>query len=297
MKFLIVGASGFIGGNILAHLKSLGLRVAGTQAHSRREGLITFDLLRHRITDCVDRSFFQGSEPVRVLICAVVSNMDLCRTDRLAARAVNVEGTIQLIADVTALGAKTTFFSTCFVFDGQAGYYNEDDPLSPVNEYARHKVEVEEYLRRSAPGSLVMRLEKIIGDNPGENHFLTQCYQSISENQPIVCIEGSVLSPTWVQDVARSFVRACDLGLEGLYHVSNSEFFHRDELARQFCRALGKTPNVITKPLAEFHFADQRALKSYLDGSRFAKKTGLRFTPMSEVFREFIRRLPPGPPR
>ncbi|MGA2543408.1 MAG: sugar nucleotide-binding protein [Verrucomicrobiota bacterium] len=296
MKFLIVGASGFIGGNILAHVRSLGFEAVGTQARSRREGLVTFDLLRHRIADRVDRSFFQATEPVHVLICAVVSNMDLCLTDRATAHAVNVEKTIQLIDDVTALGAKTTFLSTCFVFDGQAGYYNEDAPLSPVNEYARHKVEVEDYLRRRAPGSLVMRLEKIVGDNPAENHFLTQCYKSISENQPIVCIEGSVLSPTWVNDVARGFVMACELGLNGMFHVSNSEFFHRDELARQFCLALGKSPNVVTKPLAEFHFADKRALKSYLDGSRFVQKTGLHFTPMREVFHQFIRRLPPVPP-
>jgi dTDP-4-dehydrorhamnose reductase len=87
------------------------------------------------------------------------------------------------------------------------------------------------------------------------------------------------------------------MGLHGVFHVSNSEFFHRDELARQFCHALGIVPNVVTKPLAEFHFADKRALKSYLDGSRFANKTGLRFTSMREVFHQFIRRLPPVSPR
>ena len=296
MKFLIVGASGFIGGNILTHVKSLGFEAVGTQGRLRHQGLIHFDLLRHRILNCVDRSFFQGTEPVHVLICAVVSNVDLCLTDRATAYAINVEKTIQLIDDVKALGAKTTFFSSCYVFDGQVGYYNEGTPLSPVNEYGRHKVAVEDYLRQHAPGSLVMRLEKIIGHNPCESHFLTQCYKSISENQPIVCIEGSVLSPTWVNDIAHGFIRACELGLHGLFHVSNSEFFHRDELARQFCHSLGISPNVVTKPLAQFNFAEKRPLKSYLDGSRFAKTTGFRFTPMREVFHQFIRRLPPVSP-
>ncbi|HXR08562.1 MAG TPA: sugar nucleotide-binding protein [Candidatus Acidoferrum sp.] len=296
MRFLIVGASGFIGGNILAYVRSLGFEAVGTQARSRRDGLVTFDLLRHRIADRVDRSFFQATEPVHVLICAVLGNVDLCLTDRGTARAINVEKTVQLIDDITALGAKTTFFSTGYVFDGQAGYYNEDAPVAPINEYGRHKVEVEEHLRRRAPGSLVLRLEKIIGDNPAENHFLAQCYKSICANQPILAIEGAMLSPTWVMDVARGFVRSCEMGLDGLYHLSNSECFYRDELARQFCHALGKTPNVITKPLAEFHFAEKRPLKSYLDGSRFVKKTGLHFTPVREVFHQFIRRLPPVPP-
>ncbi|HXR08909.1 MAG TPA: sugar nucleotide-binding protein [Candidatus Acidoferrum sp.] len=291
MKFLVVGASGFVGRNLLAHVQARGFAALGTQAHSREAALVTFDLLRHRIMDCVDRSFFQGTEPVHAVISAVISDMDLCLTDRAMAHAVNVEKTIQLINDLTDLNAKTTFLSTCFVFDGRTGYYSEDAPCSPANEYGRHKAEVEEHLRRRVPGAFVPRMDKIVGDNPRDHQLLAHWHKRIRENQPIICLEGSLLSPTSVHDIARGIVLACEMGLTGVYHLANSEFFYRDELARQFCLALGKPPNVISKPLAEFRFPDNRALKSYLDGSRFAKETGLRFTSMREVFRAFARRL------
>jgi dTDP-4-dehydrorhamnose reductase len=297
VKFLVVGASGFVGRNFLAHVRAQGFAAVGTQSRPREEGLVTFDLLRHRIADCVDPSFFRGAEPVHAVITAVISNMDLCLTDRAMARAVNVEKTIQLIDDLAGLNAKITFLSTCFVFDGKTGYYHEAAPCSPANEYGRHKAEVEEYLRRRLPGAFVARMDKIVGDNPRDHQLLAHWHKCLQENQPIICLEGSLLSPTSVHDIARGLVLASEIGLTGVYHLANSEFFYRDELARQFCFALGKTPNVISRPLAEFKFADHRALKSYLDGSRFAKETGLRFTSMREVFQAFARRLQDPAPK
>ena len=269
----------------------------GTQAHSREKGLATFDLLRHRITDSIDPSFFQGPEPINAVISAVISDMDLCLTDRAMAHAVNVEKTIQLINDLADLSARITFLSTCFVFDGKTGYYNEAAPRSPANEYGRHKIEVEDYLRGHVPGAFVPRMDKIVGDNPHERQLLAHWHKRIRENLPIICLEGSLLSPTSVFDVAQGVILAAEKGLTGIYHLANSEFFYRDELARQFCLALGKTPNVVTKPLADFKFPDNRALKSYLDGSRFAKESGLRFTSMREVFQSFARHLQDAAPK
>ncbi len=297
MKFLVIGASGFVGRNLLAHFHAQGFAAIGTQAHSREKGLATFDLLRHRITDSIDPSFFQGPEPVNAVISAVISDMDLCLTDRIMAHAVNVEKTIQLINELANLNARITFLSTCFVFDGKTGYYNEASPVSPANEYGRHKAEVEDYLRSHAPGAFVPRMDKIVGDNPLDRQLLAHWYKHIRENLPIICLEGSLLSPTSVFDVAQGVILAAEKGLTGIYHLANSEFFYRDELARQFCFALGKTPNVVTKPLADFKFPDNRALKSYLDGSRFARESGLRFTSMREVFQYFARRLQDAAPK
>ena len=290
MRFVVIGASGFVGRNILAYLRGLGLEALGTQANSREEGLITFDIRHDRLVERLGRSFFERDGQVCLILAAVISNMDLCFQQKEMSRAVNVEGTIRLIEEGRSLGVKPLFLSTCFVFDGAIGYYREDHPLTPINEYSRQKAEVEAYLEKNVSNAFVARLDKIVGDNPDERQLLATWYRDIVEGRPIVCISGSVLSPTYVGDVARSLLLACQNNMRGVFHVSNSEFFHRDELARQFCYALSRTPNVISKPVETFNFVDKRALKSYLDGSRFAKATGVRFTSMREVFEAFHRR-------
>ncbi len=291
MRFLIIGASGFIGRNVLAYVRALGFEALGTQSRPRQADLVTFNLLQHRIGEVVDSSFFQHSGQVFVVVSAVISDMDLCLTDREMSHRVNVEKTIQLIQDCCALGVKPIFLSSCFVFDGVIGYYTEDHPLAPVNEYGRHKAEVEAFLQEYAPDAFVARLDKIVGDDPTDSQLFAHWYKCICENRPILCIQGSLLSPTYVKDVAHGIVLACEKDLKGIYHVSNSEFFYRDELARQFCNSLGKTPNVTSKPVESFGFADKRALKSYLDGARFCRATGMRFTSMREVFQSFQKNV------
>lgn len=294
MKFLVIGASGFIGQNLLLHLQGRGFVAVGTQSQARDPSLITFNLAEDRIVPCVGYDFFGSGERVCVIICAVVSNMDRCLVERDYSHRVNVDQTIQLIEDVQPFGAKVVFLSTCFVFDGTIGYYNESQPISPVNEYARHKVAVEQFLERHVPNAFVARLEKIVSAAPDDRQLFAQWHQLAVAGDPIVCIEGSLLSPTFVGDVVRALTLACERDLTGIHHVCNSEFFYRDELARQFCHALGHSPNVERRALAAFNFPDHRALKSYLDGSRFAELTGFRFTAMSQVFRRFREKLLAG---
>jgi dTDP-4-dehydrorhamnose reductase len=290
MKFLIIGASGFIGHNVLQHVRSLGFKAIGTQSQQRTPDLVKFDLLRDRIVDCVGKSFFQSEDRVCVVICSVVSDMDRCLKERDLSYRINVTQTIELIKEVQAYQAKVIFLSSCFVFDGSIGYYDEDYPVTPINEYARHKVAVEQFLQNHVPDAFVARLEKIVGDDPNQRQLFANWYRLLQADEPITCIEGSLLSPTFVKDVAQAFLLSCQMNLAGIYHVSNSEFFYRDELARQFCYAAGRAPKVVSRPLAEFNFPDKRALKCYLDGSKFAQATGLRFTPMRQVFRAFFKK-------
>src|ERR1039458_3140521 len=287
MKFLIIGASGFVGRHVLALSKSSGYEALGTQAHSPRPGLLPFDLLTDRITDRVPPSFFETGQPVYAIICAVISQIDRCYRERSISHKVNVENTIRLIEDLRNHGTKIVFFSTSFVFDGNAGNYNEQDPPHPLSEYGRQKASVEHFIQSNPDGKLVLRLDKIVGDDPAENHLFSEWYRSMQGNQPITCIAGQVLSPTYVGDVASGVIVACQQGLSGLYHLAGPEIFPREELARQFTRAVGQQSPIHSKSQEEFGFLDKRPLKSYLDSTRFVKATGMRFTPMRTVFNEF----------
>lgn len=291
MRFLIVGASGFVGRHALAYVRSLGYAALGTQSRDGQPGLITFDLLRHRISHRIPPAFFENDEPVIGVICAAVTQIDRCAKEQETSYKVNVERTIQLIHDLTALGAKPIFLSSSFVYDGAVGYYGEDYPHSPVSAYGRHKSTVERYLQEHLPDVLVLRLDKIVGDDPSEHHLFSEWYHWVSEGRPITCIEDQVFSPTFVTDVAGAIVASCGEGLSGVYNVAGSEFFSRVELARQFVLALGRDADIVCKSQAALKFLDLRPLKSYLDSTKFVKATGMRFTSMREVFQVFRQHL------
>lgn len=290
MKFLIVGASGFIGSHTLRYIHSLGYEVVGTTTSSQQSNLVSFDLCSDRIKDRI--SLFQTDEPVFGIICSAFSRIDRCLLEKEKSLEINVKNTCRLLDDFKHLGIKPIFLSSDHVYDGTLGYYSEVDSPSPINEYGKQKLIVENYLKEIfLEDFLVFRLSKIFGDNPKEAHPLSDWYQKIKAKQPIVCIQSQIFSPTFVEDVAKGIVLSCQRNLSGIYHLANPQFFPREELARQFARFLGQEVEVVSKAQEEFGFADKRPEKTYLDSTRFSRETGMSFTSMREVFEAFVQNL------
>jgi dTDP-4-dehydrorhamnose reductase len=291
VKFLVVGGSGFLGRHLRAEIARRGYAVVGTTTRlNPPPGLVRFDLSTDQITGAVPRRFFAG-EPVWVVVAACVTPMDRCRTEHEYAYRVNVAGMVRLIEDVTALGARVAFVSSSYVFDGMLGNTPEDRPHAPTSAYGEHKSIVDRYVDRTYPDSLVVRLDKAVGDDPAERHLLTEWWDTAGTGRPVACIADQVFTPTLVDDAARGIIAACELGLRGVFHLAAPEVFTRDQLARQFFRVMGRPAIVVARPQADFAFADPRPQNSTLDASRFVAATGLRFTPMSAVMERFRVRL------
>ena len=291
MRVVVIGATGFVGRHTLAYLRSLGHDVLGTCSSGPRDGLINFDLLRQRITGCVPASFFEPGAPVIGLIGAAITQIDRCAREPEFSQRVNVDGTIRLIDDLVAQGAKPVYLSSSFVFDGSVGYYPDDYPHSPISVYGRHKSAVEQYVREHVPDGLVLRLDKIVGDDPSERHLFSEWWGWVTAGRPIVCIDQQIISPTWVADVAKAIGLACERQLTGVYNTANTELYSRAELAKQFLDAIGREGQIVCRSQEALGFLNLRPLKSSLDSARFIEATGMRWTPMREVFRRFMKRL------
>jgi dTDP-4-dehydrorhamnose reductase len=284
MKYLIVGASGFLGSTVLSLLRRTGCEVVGTRARTPRDDLIPFDLLQDRIEDCLPASLLSAGNQVFAVVCACICQVDRCYRERDVTRTVNVDHTIRLIEDLRRRDMRVAFISTGHVFDGRAGYYSEDEPLCPIHEYGRHKAAVEQWIRQNAPETLILRPGKLVSDRLEASNMFAEWYREAAAGRPITCIADQVLAPTLADDVGRALIAANDLGLTGTYHVSNTEFFVRDELARQFVRALRLPVPVVVKRQEEFNFAEPRPVLDYLDSTKFLEATGFRFTTASTVF-------------
>ncbi len=288
MRFLIIGASGFLGKEVFNYIKSMGYEVMGTRNTSNDQNFVTFDLLKDRIKNCVDPLFLKSNKKLFLVICAALSQIDRCFTEKAISHQINVEKTILLIKDLRQLGAVPVFISTSSVYSGDIGNYNEDSTHGPINEYGRHKQEVEQFLNKNVPEAFILRLDKLVSDDVSGKHMFTEWYNNIKNNQPIICID-QVFSPTCTKDVARSILAGCQLRLCSAYNVANPEIFARADLARQFISAAGKKVDVIVKSHEELNFTDLRIKKSYLDPTKFIKETGIRFTNMDEVIGSFFR--------
>lgn len=290
MKFVVVGASGFIGGHILKAARTAGCAAIGTQSRPRGGELLPFDLRTDRLRDRVPAGWFGGTPRTVVVVAAAVPQLDQCRREPVVSFETNVTGTVRALQDASDAGAVPVFLSSSFVFDGRRGQYGDRDPRTPSSEYGRHKAQVEEIIETSMPTALVLRLDKTIGDDPAEKHMLSEWWTLAQQGGPIRCIQDQVFSPTLVDDVARGVLLACRSELTGIYNLAGPEPYGRADLAEKFVRRTGLPVRVTTATQQELGFADLRPERSSLDSSALMRATGLTFTTMDTVFESFLRK-------
>ena len=63
MKFIVFGASGFVGRHILNYMQSQGYPVLGTQSTKEFPDLIKFNILENSIEESFPRAFMKETEP------------------------------------------------------------------------------------------------------------------------------------------------------------------------------------------------------------------------------------------
>ena len=283
INFLVIGASGFLGRALMTYAPQRGHNVLGTQAAAHHPGLIEFDLRRHRIAVRVNFDRFAADRTLFAIVCSAISKIDRCKLEQKLSYEVNVEKTIRLLRDLADLGAAPVFISTSCVFDGAEGGYDERSPRSPICEYGRQKALVEEFLTAEMPQVLVVRPDKIVGSDFTGDHLFTQWANCVQRSEPIECIAGQTFCPTLVEDVARTILITCELGLSGVYHAASTEAISRFRLAQQFARIFSPDFPVTERPLGEFAFADKRPLNTSLDSSKLRAATQFSFAPAAAI--------------
>ena len=291
-RFLIIGASGFIGRHLLRFFaQQADTEVMGTRLRSHGDHLVPFDLASDAIGDCIPSTWREPGENKWAFLCAAVVPMDRCATERAYARSVMFDGSKRCIDNLVDMGFTPVFLSTSYVFDGVEGGYREDDPPTPISHYGSLKRELEVYLRETHPRALVARLDKTVGTDPHESHLFSDWHQRASQQQPIVCIQDQVLGPTLVDDVAAILFQACRKGLDGCYHVANPKPVRRDELAGQFLEACGLSTEIQRVPLASLSLPEPRPLRSWLVADKVCAELGVAFTPVSEMLERYCAKI------
>ncbi|MES2405889.1 MAG: SDR family oxidoreductase [Pseudomonadota bacterium] len=150
MKFLITGASGFIGGAACAWLVEQGIEVVGTVRNLLRPTLPGIDYrIVGELGPSTDwRTALDGIEGV-IHCAARVHVMHETADDPLRAfRSANVAGTGQLARQAAAAGVKRLVFVSSIKVNGEktATGFNEGNTPAPQDPYGQTKWEAEQML-------------------------------------------------------------------------------------------------------------------------------------------------------
>lgn len=279
---LIIGASGYIGGNIYKRFLSKGEEVTGTYFNSKKDGLIYLDLenpnLKNLNLDLKKIDY--------CIICSAIANIDLCKKDEEKARKINVYGTKKIIEQLFEEGITPVFFSSDNVFDGEKGDYKEFDERNPVNVYGKTKKEIEDYLISGKRDFLIIRISKIFGLEPKDGTLLTTWAYQLKNNEVIKSAYDQKLSPTYVLDLVEILYLILKKKFRGVYNVASPESFTRDGIAKMINSKLGLNGNIISCSIKDFNFLDKRPLNTSLNVQKVLSETNFKFKSMNDILEE-----------
>lgn len=284
---LVLGASGFLGREVIAHFERRGRPIAGTFFTNPRPGLHSFDLRKPDVPSLLERLPFA---PAFAVIAAATTDMDLCRRDWEATSQINVDGTVMVASQLQAAGIVPVFISSDYVYDGETGHYGDEAPRRPILAYGSQKKSVEDALLASGRPFIVVRAARVYSLRLEDRTLLTLTLNALGRGETLRMATDQMFNPSYVEDVCRAIELLVDHRAFGCHNLGPAEGLSRFELATLLKDRLEiRTGTIVRCLLRDLTFGDARPADTTLDSSRFTQATGYRFVSVTESIQRLRR--------
>lgn len=185
---------------------------------------------------------------------------------------INVEGTRNLAQACAKNNKYLIHISTDYVFDGvnpPAGGYTETDTPHPIEWYGQTKLWAEDEVKKSGVKHVIARITF-----PYRANFLSKLdlvrsiISKLKSNTLPPMFTDHILTPTFIDDIAKVLRLFIDKRPTGIYHVVGSSFVSDYDIATAVAEIFNFDKNLV-KPgsLAEFLQANPRPYQQNLSTS------------------------------
>jgi dTDP-4-dehydrorhamnose reductase len=273
---LLVGANGWLGKQATEFFRKRGHDVLTASHRQPADVVVDFsrpaDSWRSSLPGSVDRA----------IVLSGATNIDDCRRNEAATRALNVDGPVAFFEEMRRRAAGLVFVSTDLVFAGDRGDYKEHDERLPTTEYGRQKKDAEDYVLERCPDSLVVRLSKLYNDDADDPSPVGFTRRELLAGRRIRAAYDQVVVPTYTQDALNAIEALMAAGNRGAFHVAAQERHTRLSLARLLAERMGRAHLVDSCSIHDFSFCEPRPRDNSLNTDRLHRAVDVSFSRVSD---------------
>lgn len=242
MKFLVLGASGFLGSYV-----GYGLEAAGHQAIGVARRPVPHYSQARMVASLeeVQKEILSDSWDV-VINCIAVASHEACEESPREAERINAELPGMWARAARDTGARFLHVSTDAVFDGESdSLYQEDDPARPGSLYGVTKLRGEQEVARQNSEALITRANFFGWSRDHNAGILDFFATALEDGREVVGFQDYVVSSLYVGDLVDAWLDLLTVGAQGLFHVVSSSTESKYDFGRYVAQALGKPENLI----------------------------------------------------
>jgi dTDP-4-dehydrorhamnose reductase len=266
VRLLIVGASGYLGGEVARQAAAAGWEVVGTHCAHPAPGTLPLDIRQ---------------------LSTVVSAMDRLRPDAVVNAAyaylgwrVNADGAAHVAVAAARRGARLVHISSDVVHSGRLEPYPDDEPPSPVHPYAAAKAAAETAVRVADPAAAIVRTSLIVG-GPTSTH-VAFCLDLLAGRREGALFSDEIRCPVAVEDLAAAVLELAGTPYAGLLNVAGPQAVSRAEFGQLVAAHFGLDPaRLKTSTIAESGLV--RADRIVLDSTRATGLLTAGLRPVGEL--------------
>lgn len=226
--------------------------------------------------------------PNIIINCSAYNLVDKAEEEPSLAYTVNSDAVENLASLCKKFGIFLVHYSTDYVFDGKKqDFYTEEDLPNPINKYGESKLKGEEAIRGNLNEFLIFRVSWVIGR--GKNNFLYKVFDWAKEKRllKISCDEVSI--PTYAEDIVNLTLLSLKKGVKGVYHLTNSGYCSRYELAKYFIKKIGLNNILIPVTSSEFNTLAKRPSFSVMLNDKISKELNISIPEWENGVDRFVR--------
>lgn len=228
-------------------------------------------------------------KPNVIINCAAYNNVDGAESEIDLSFKINCEAPGNLAKLANKIGALIVHFSTDYVFDGtKEDFYTEEDDTNPLSVYGRSKLDGERAVMSETDNYLIFRVSWVFGE--GRQNFLYKLSEWSQKNRILKIVCDQVSIPTYTEDIVKVTRRSIDKGIRGLYHLTNSGYASRYEVARFFLENSGRDNLVLPVCSSYFNVPAQRPHFSALSNKKISKILDIEIPHWKNAIERYIKR-------
>jgi len=261
-KVLITGANGLLGQKLVKLLTmppfSLEMELIATAKGSNRLLNQNYQYYSMDISNYEEiQSVFDKVRPDFVIHTAAMTQVDDCENQKELCWLLNVTAVENL---EKACGISKSFLihlSTDFIFDGEAGPYDEEAIPNPISYYGESKLAAEKVLLKSTIEWAIVRTVLVYGiaEAMSRSNIILWVKKSLEEGKNIQVVDDQWRTPTLAEDLALGCLLIVQKEARGIFNIS--------------CKDL-LTPYQMAIDTADYFKLD-KSLITQSDGSKFTQ--------------------------
>jgi dTDP-4-dehydrorhamnose reductase len=185
-------------------------------------------------------------KPQAIIHTAAYTDVEGCEINKDLAWKTNAEVTKHLAMASATANSQIAYVSTDYVFDGEKGFYSEEDQPNPINYYGYTKLKGEEFVKDHAKKWCITRPSVIYGWSQTERlNFATWLINNLNHGKEVKVLTDQYVSPTLNTNLAEMLLEITERKITGTLHTSGATRISRHEFALRLSKVFNLNTDLI----------------------------------------------------